>query len=112
MTKQPRPPRQASVRVIRQRTVIYPVVEISKTVKRARLTDAQFELLEQAGGKGLTAAARRNLENIAQGWVDRDVVLQSARPNEFRRRLDKARRSGERVIEAVDFYRADATTLD
>src|SRR5262249_36229306 len=49
---------------------------------------------------------------IADGWVGHDLVLQSPRPREFRRRLRDMEKVLEHLVRSLDLHRGDASPLD
>jgi hypothetical protein len=78
----------------------------------AELTDAQFAELGAAGGISITDEARRNLNNIAASWKSHDLVLNSPRPHEFRRRLQAITACLKKAHDLSDLNGPNATPLE
>jgi hypothetical protein len=76
------------------------------------LSQAQIERLETVAGMNFKPDTRRKLQGIADNWLSHDLVLQSARPRDFRRRLQKMESVARRAIEELDLNATGVSILD
>jgi hypothetical protein len=115
MTKSRRvkePRRSTSVPVAEQPTILWPVVSrLSPKEDQWSLSDNDIVRLEEAVGAQFTTEARRAINAIAAGWVAHDRGLQSPRPGDFKKRLQKMAKAAS-VAAALDLNRENAPSLD
>lgn len=90
--------------------VLMPVV--TRNAPEFKLTDAEFAALEKAGNITLHAKHRSDLLTLAARWIFHDQTLQSARPKQFRNRLNQISDALEKAREVSDINTSNAPALD
>lgn len=104
--------RLTTVPVAEQPTLLLPLVRrVSREEDRWSLSDDDLDRLAEVASVELTSEARRAIKTIASGWVDHDRDLQSPRPGDFKKRMQKMAKLVSAVLE-VDLYRENAPILD
>lgn len=92
------------------RTILSPA--ITQGGSSFELSKDDFRKLETEGGVSFNSAGRKAVQNIAQAWVDHDLILRVPRPGEFRRHLSKAGRHIEQAHALLNLTRKNASAFD